>query len=89
MPKNAAFLWCALIRNTRFSQRRLCEITSTPTSLQDLFCMRASTKAIVSPYNNRLSADAFGDIIPKTIDHVVPEVGGATVEPGDLNMVIK
>ena len=50
----------------------------------------ASTKAIVSLYNNRLSANVFSNPIPKTIDHMIPKVGGATLELGDLNnMVIK
>ena len=52
--------------------------------------LRASRKAIASLYNNRLSANAFRDPIPKTIDHMIPKVGGATLELGDLNsMVIK
>ena len=42
-------------------------------------------KAIASLYNNYLSANAFSDPIPKTIDHMIPKVGGATLEPGDLN----
>ena len=44
--------------------------------------LRASTKAIASLYNNRLSSS---DQIPKTIDHVIPKVGGTILEPGDLN----
>ena len=32
-------------------------------------------------------ANASSDPIPKTIDHVIPKVGGAILGPGDLNIM--
>ena len=39
----------------------------------------------MSLYDNLLSASASSDPIPKTTDHVIPKVGGVTLQPGDLN----
>ena len=47
--------------------------------------LHPSTKAIAGLYNYRLLANASSDPIPKTIDHVIPKVGGAILGPGDLN----
>ena len=41
--------------------------------------------AIATLYNSRLSANEFSDPIPKKIDHMTTKVGGAILEPGDLN----
>ena len=52
--------------------------------------LHASSKAIAGLYNYHLLANASSDPIPKTIDHVIPKVGGAILQPGDLiNMDIK
>ena len=47
--------------------------------------LHASTKAIAGLYNYRLSANSSSDQIPKTIDHEIPKVAVAVLEPGDLN----
>ena len=47
--------------------------------------LHASTKAIASLYNNRLSANPSSDPIPKTIEHMIPKVVGAILGAGDLN----
>ena len=57
-------------------------------SMRPLPC--ASMKVIIDLYNNYLSANASSDPIPKTINHVIPKVGGAILGLGGLNsMVIK
>ena len=49
-----------------------------------------STKAIAALYNYSILANASSNPIPKTIDHVIPKVGGAISGPEDLiNMDIK
>ena len=48
--------------------------------------LHPSTKAITALYNYRLLANAYGDPIPKTIDHVITKVGGAILVPGDLRI---
>ena len=47
--------------------------------------LHPSKKVIAVLYNYRLLANASSDLIPKTIDHVIPKVGGAILGPGDLN----
>ena len=47
--------------------------------------LRASTKAIARLYIHHLLANVSSDPIPKTIDHVIPKVGGAILGPEDLN----
>ena len=46
----------------------------------------ASTKAIASLYNYRLLANASSALTPKT-DHVITNVGGVILGPGDLNVI--
>ena len=47
--------------------------------------LRATTKAIGSLYNSRLSANVSSDPIPQTIHHVIPKMGRAMLGPGDLS----
>ena len=47
--------------------------------------LRASTKAIACLYNNCLSANVSSDPIPKTVDHVIPKVGGAHIRTRRFN----
>ena len=44
-------------------------------------------KAIASLYNYRLLANGSSAPTPKTIDHVIPKVGGAILGPEDLNIM--
>ena len=53
--------------------------------MRPLLC--ASTKAIASLYNYRLLANASSTPTLKTIDHVIPKVGGAILGPGYLNIM--
>ena len=53
-------------------------------SPRDLSCVQVRKRLLVCKVT-AFQQTRLATRIPKTIDHVIPKVGGATLEPGDLN----